>query len=40
MGCGEKIPRPDDLEAGRDVPKTGAIVIGDKGKIMYGPILE
>ncbi len=32
----EKIPRPDDLESGRDVPGTGAIVIGDKGKIMYG----
>jgi len=32
----EAIPRPDDLEAGRKVPKTGAIVIGDKGKISYG----
>jgi len=32
----EKIPRPDDLEAGRKVPETGAIVIGDKGKITYG----
>jgi len=32
----EKIPRPDDLEDGRDVPSTGAIVIGDKGKISYG----
>ena len=32
----EKPPRPDDLEPGRDVPGTGAIVIGDKGKIMYG----
>jgi predicted dehydrogenase len=31
-----KIPRPDDLEPGRQVPDTGAIVIGDKGKIMYG----
>ena len=31
-----KIPRPDDLEAGRKVPQTGAIVIGDKGKIMHG----
>jgi len=30
------IPRPDDLEAGRKVPETGAIVIGDKGKIMHG----
>jgi hypothetical protein len=32
----ETIPRPDDLEPGREVPGTGAIVIGDKGKIMYG----
>jgi predicted dehydrogenase len=32
----EKMPRPDDLEAGRNVPDTGAIVYGDKGKIMYG----
>ncbi len=32
----EKPPRPDDLEPGRNVPETGAVVIGDKGKIMYG----
>lgn len=32
----ETIPRPEDLEPGRNVPGTGAIVIGDKGKIMYG----
>ncbi|MBN1804015.1 MAG: Gfo/Idh/MocA family oxidoreductase [Sedimentisphaerales bacterium] len=32
----EKIPRPEELEEGRKVPDTGAIVIGDKGKIMYG----
>jgi len=32
----EKIPRPDDLEPGRKVPGTGAIVIGDQGKITYG----
>ncbi|UCD50234.1 MAG: Gfo/Idh/MocA family oxidoreductase [Phycisphaerales bacterium] len=32
----EKIPRPGDLEEGRKVPRTGAIVIGDKGKITYG----
>ncbi len=32
----EKIPRPDDLEPGRNVPGTGAVVIGDKGKISYG----
>jgi len=31
-----KIPRPAELEPGRDVPRTGAIVIGDKGKIMHG----
>jgi len=31
-----KIPRPTDLEPGRKVPTTGAIVIGDKGKIMHG----
>ena len=30
------IPSPNDLEAGRKVPQTGAIVIGDKGKIMPG----
>ena len=31
-----EIPRPADLEAGRKVPQTGAIVIGEKGKIMHG----
>jgi hypothetical protein len=31
-----QIPRPDDLEPGRNVPRTGAIVIGDKGKITHG----
>ena len=31
-----RIPRPAELEPGRDVPRTGAIVIGDKGKIMHG----
>ena len=31
-----EIPRPADLEPGRKVPRTGAIVIGDKGKIMHG----
>jgi predicted dehydrogenase len=30
------IPRPVELEEGRKLSKTGAIVIGDKGKIMYG----
>ncbi len=32
----EKLPRPEELEPGREAPGTGAIVIGDKGKIMYG----
>jgi len=32
----KKIPRPEELEAERKVVNTGAIVIGDKGKIMYG----
>jgi predicted dehydrogenase len=32
----ETIPRPKELEEGRKVPRTGAIVVGDKGKIMYG----
>lgn len=35
-GGTREIPRPDDLEPGRNVPRTGAIVIGDKGKITYG----
>ncbi|UCG50268.1 MAG: Gfo/Idh/MocA family oxidoreductase, partial [Phycisphaerales bacterium] len=30
------IPRPAELEEGRRLPGTGAVVIGDKGKIMYG----
>jgi len=30
------IPRPAELEEGRKLQQTGAIVIGDKGKIMYG----
>lgn len=32
----EKMPRPDDLEPGRKMPGTGAIVIGETGKITYG----
>ncbi|MBM4026658.1 MAG: Gfo/Idh/MocA family oxidoreductase [Planctomycetes bacterium] len=32
----EKPPRPEDLEEKREIPKTGAVVIGDKGKITYG----
>ena len=30
------IPRPEELEAGQNVEETGAVVIGDRGKIMYG----
>lgn len=29
-------PRPPDLEEGREVRRTGGIVMGDKGTIMYG----
>ena len=32
----KKAPRPADLEAGRNPPGTGAIVIGDKGTITHG----
>jgi predicted dehydrogenase len=32
----EKIPRPDDLEPDRKPVETGAVVLGDKGTIMYG----
>ncbi|MGQ9576838.1 MAG: Gfo/Idh/MocA family protein [Thermoguttaceae bacterium] len=32
----ERIPRPKDLEAGRGHYETGAVVLGDKGTIMYG----
>jgi predicted dehydrogenase len=32
----EKMPRPKDLDAKRQVPDTGAIVLGDKGGITYG----
>jgi len=32
----KKLPRPEELEPERKVSNTGAIVIGDKGKIMYG----
>ena len=31
-----RIPRPAELEAGRGNVGTGAVVIGDKGKIIYG----
>ena len=30
------IPRPADLEPGRNPVETGAVVLGDKGTIMYG----
>ncbi len=29
-------PRPADLDAGRDFPNIGAVVVGEKGSIMYG----
>ncbi len=32
----ERIPRPKDLEEGRKHYDTGAVVLGDKGTIMYG----
>jgi predicted dehydrogenase len=32
----EKIPRPKDLEKERNPVETGAVVLGDKGTIMYG----
>ena len=32
----EKIPRPEALEAERKPVETGAVVLGDKGTIMYG----
>ena len=32
----ERIPRPKDLEPGRNHYDTGAVVLGDKGTIMYG----
>ncbi len=32
----EKIPRPKELEGKQQPPKTGAILLGDKGAIMHG----
>jgi predicted dehydrogenase len=32
----ETIPRPAELEPGRPGPTTGAVVMGDKGTIVYG----
>jgi len=31
-----KAPRPDELKPGAQLPGIGAVVIGDKGKILYG----
>ncbi|MBN2507345.1 MAG: Gfo/Idh/MocA family oxidoreductase [Verrucomicrobia bacterium] len=31
-----ELPRPDELPAGQAMPKTGALVVGDHGKITYG----
>jgi len=30
------MPRPADLEPGKKVPETGAVVYGDRGTIIYG----
>lgn len=30
------MPRPEELEAGRDLPSTGALLLGDKGAIVHG----
>jgi len=35
-GAGAELPRPRDLEEGRKVISTGAVVYGTKGTIMYG----
>ncbi len=32
----QSLPRPEELEQGRNVPDTGAVVLGDKGGITYG----
>ena len=32
----QRIPRPKDLEPGRNPVETGAVVLGDTGTIMYG----
>jgi predicted dehydrogenase len=31
-----RIPRPEGLEDGQEVPETGAVVLGDRGGIKYG----
>jgi len=33
---GPQPPRPPELEEGRSLPEIGAVVVGDKGKIVYG----
>jgi hypothetical protein len=33
---GRPIPRPPELEPDRKMPEVGAVVVGDKGKILYG----
>ena len=33
---GQRPPRPEELEPGKQLPDTGAMVVGDKGKILYG----
>lgn len=32
----ERLPRPKELEPGRQSPETGAVVVGDRGTIIYG----
>ena len=32
----DRKPRPEDLEEGRDLPQTGAVILGDKGAILHG----
>ncbi len=31
-----RVPRPEELEDGRDVPATGGVLLGEKGTIMHG----
>ena len=33
---GRRPPRPEELEPGKQLPDIGALVVGDKGKIIYG----
>lgn len=32
----QKMPRPEGLEAGKELPSTGAVLLGDKGAIVHG----